>query len=165
MQDTLLWNGRVYAKNCYIAGNVDFVWGYGGVFFDQCEIKTVGRKGYIVQARNDAGESGYVFVDSKITADPGVSGIVLARIDAGVYLASHVAFINCEMGNHIAPEGWTVTGVGGSSLRFWEYQSTDASGRPLDVSRRHRNSRQISAEQAEMMRDPAQVLGGWSPPQ
>ena len=81
LQDTLLWSGRVYAKNCYIAGNVDFVWGTGVAYFDACEIKTVGQAGAIVQARNGASAYGYVFVDSKLTADPGVTGQVLARID------------------------------------------------------------------------------------
>lgn len=166
LQDTLLWDGRIYAKDSYIAGNVDFVWGKGGVFFDHCEIKTVGRKGYVVQSRNTPDGYGYVFVDSKISADPGITGIILARIDSPEYPGSHVAFINCEMGDHIAPEGWTITGAGaGSSLRFWEYQSTDESGRPLNVSRRLAGSKQISADQAAIMRDPAQVLGGWAPPQ
>jgi len=164
LQDTLLWTGRVYAKDCYIEGNVDFVWGYGAAYFDHCEIKTVGRTGYVVQARNGAGASGYVFVDSKITADPGISKIVLARIDAAEYPASQVAYVNCQMGSHIAPEGWTVTGGGGGSLRFWEYQSTNESGAPLDVSRRHAASKQISADQAATLRDPAKVLGGWAPP-
>jgi pectin methylesterase-like acyl-CoA thioesterase len=166
LQDTLLWSGRIYAKDCYIAGNVDFIWGTGSVYFDKCEIKTVGRNGYVVQSRNDAQRYGYVFVDSKITADAGVSGILLARIDSSVYPGSHVAYVNCQMGKHIAPEGWTITGAGaGSSLRFWEYQSTNETGGPLDVSRRHAGSRQITADQAATMRDPSKVLGGWSPPQ
>jgi pectin methylesterase-like acyl-CoA thioesterase len=165
LQDTLLWSGRVYATDCYIAGNVDFVWGTGAVFFDKCEIKTVGRAGYVVQARNTATGSGYVFVDSKITADSGVGNIILGRIDVGVYPGSQVAYINCQMGSHIAPAGWTITGgVAGSSLRFWEYQSTDAQGKPLDVSRRVAGSKQISADQAQTLRDPANVLGGWTPP-
>jgi hypothetical protein len=29
LQDTVLWTGRIYADNCLIAGNVDFVWGTG----------------------------------------------------------------------------------------------------------------------------------------
>jgi pectin methylesterase-like acyl-CoA thioesterase len=165
LQDTLLWSGRVYANDCYIEGNVDFVWGTGAAYFDKCEIKTVGRAGYVVQARNDPGKSGYVFVDSKITAGAGVSGIVLGRIDVSVYPGSQVAYLNCQMGSHIAPAGWTVTGgVAGGSLRFWEYQSTDAAGAPLDVSRRLAGSKQISADEAARTRDPAQVLGGWMPP-
>jgi pectin methylesterase-like acyl-CoA thioesterase len=165
LQDTLMWGGTIYANDCYIAGNVDFIWGYGAAYFDQCEIKTVGRAGYIVQSRNDAGAYGYVFVDSKITADPGVTNIMLGRIDAGEYPGSQVAYINCQMGSHIAPAGWTITGgAAGPSLRFAEYQSTDASGAPLDVSRRAAGSMQLSADAAMKLRDPAQVLGGWTPP-
>ena len=166
LQDTLLWNGRVYARDCYIAGNVDFIWGSGAVLFERCEIKTVGRKGYVVQARNGPTAYGYVFVDSKISADPGITGIVLARIDASVYPGSQVAYVDCEMGSHIAPEGWTITGgAAPGTLRFWEYRSKDATGALLDVSRRAAGSRQITAQQALDLRDPATVLGGWNPPQ
>ena len=163
LQDTLLWSGRVYAHNCYIAGNVDFIWGTGSAYFDQCEIKTVVRSGYLVQARNGAGAYGYVFVDSKLTSDPGLTGSTLARVDASVYPGSQVAYINCQMGSHIAPAGWTVTGGPGGGLRFAEYQTTDLSGKPLDVSRRLAGSMQLSASAAMMMRDPATVLGGWTP--
>jgi hypothetical protein len=48
-------------------------------------------------------------------------------------------------------------------LRFQEYKSTDASGNPLDVSRRLAGSKQLSAAEAEQMRNPANVLGGWTP--
>ena len=117
LQDTLLWSGRIYANDCYIEGNVDYVWGTGAAFFDHCEIKTAGRAGYLVQARNPASTSGYVFVDSKLTADASVTGDMLGRIDVSVYPASQVAYINCQMGKHISPVGWTVTGgvAGGSS--------------------------------------------------
>jgi pectin methylesterase-like acyl-CoA thioesterase len=165
LQDTLLWSGRIYANDCYIEGNVDFVWGTGAAFFENCEIKTVGRAGYVVQARNTAGKSGYVFVDSKITAGPGVTGIVLGRIDVSVYPASHVAYINCQMGSHIAPAGWTITGgAAGASLRFLEYKSTDASGAALDVSRRIAGSKQLTDAEATQARSPAAVLDGWMPP-
>lgn len=43
LQDTLLWSGRLYAEDCYIAGNVDFIWDEGSAYFNRCEIKTVGR--------------------------------------------------------------------------------------------------------------------------
>jgi pectin methylesterase-like acyl-CoA thioesterase len=165
LQDTLLWSGRIYARDCLIAGNVDFIWGTGAVYFDRCEIRTIGRAGYIVQARNTATTYGFVFVDSKLTSDPPVSGNVLARIDSSVYPASHVAYIDCQMDKHISAAGWTVTGGGTSALRFWEYRSTDLAGQMLDVSRRLAGSKQLDASEAAMMRDPKVVLGGWQPPQ
>ncbi len=164
LQDTLLWSGRIYAKNCYIAGNVDFVWGDGVVYFDSCEIKTVGRSGYVVQSRNGTGEYGYVFVDSKISSDPGITGSVLARIDVSDYPGSHVAYIDCTLGSHISSAGWTVTGGSPSStLRFWEYRSKNESGALVSTSGRSAGSTQLSADQAASMRDKATVLGGWAP--
>lgn len=163
LQDTLLWSGRVYAENCYIAGNVDFIWGTGTAFFDHCEIKTLGRKGYTVQARNGAGNYGYVFVDSRMTSDPGITGHWLGRIDASVYPSSHVAYIDCELGPHIDPVGWQVTGFGGGSLRFWEHGSKNSSGAPIDIGQRHSSSRQLTDPEAVQMRDPSVVLGGWDP--
>jgi pectin methylesterase-like acyl-CoA thioesterase len=164
LQDTLLWSGRVYADNCYISGNVDYIWGTGAVYFNACEIHTTGRKGYNVQARNAQNGHGYVFVDSKLTSDAGVTGDILARIDVSEYPASEVAYINCEMGSHIAPQGWLISGGSApASLRFLEYQSRDPSGNLLNVSQRMSGSRQLSASEAAVYRDPAQVLGGWTP--
>src|SRR5690606_31444894 len=81
LQDTLLWSGRIYASDSLIIGNVDYIWGTGAAFFERCEVRTVGRKGYILQSRNTGQTSGYVFVDSKLTADPGITGDILARIE------------------------------------------------------------------------------------
>ena len=163
LQDTLYWSGRVYASDCYVAGNVDYVWGTGAVYFKECEFHTVGRTGVLVQSRNGPGSSGYVFVDSKLTADAAAPNNLLARIDASAYPGSHVAFINCEMTN-VAAAGWSTTGGASSALRFWEYQSHDAAGALLSTSGRMAGSSQISSSQATMMRDPSVVLGGWTPP-
>ena len=165
LQDTLLWSGTVYAKNCYIEGNVDFVWGTGTAYFDTCEIKTVGRQGVVVQARNGGSGYGYVFVDSRITADAGITNSTLARIDVAEYPGSHVAYVNCTLGSHITGAGWTITGgTPGSQLRFWEYQSRDLAGNLVNTSQRLAGSKQISASEAASMRDKATVLGGWNPP-
>jgi pectin methylesterase-like acyl-CoA thioesterase len=162
LQDTLLWSGRVYADNCLIAGNVDYIWGTGVAYFNKCEIRTVGRSGVLVQSRNGTGAYGYVFVDSKLTVDAVSKNNMLARIDVSAYPGSHVAYINCQM-TGIAAAGWTITGgTATSSLRFWEYQSTDASGNLLSTSGRVGGT-QISSSQATMMRDPTVVLGGWQP--
>jgi pectin methylesterase-like acyl-CoA thioesterase len=166
LQDTLLLSGTVYVVTSYVAGNVDFVWGGGVAYFDQCEIKTVGRAGAIVQSRNGSSTYGYVFVDSKLTSDAGITGQVLARIDATQYPYSHVAYINCQMSSAITAGGWTITPAGTTqigNLKFWEYQSTDANGIKLDVSKRVAGSTQITAAQAASMRDKSVVFGGWNP--
>jgi hypothetical protein len=68
------------------------------------------------------------------------------------------------MGSFISPAGWTITdGTPTSSLRFWEYESVDTSGNPIDVSQRIAGSTQISATEAASMRDPTVVLAGWNP--
>ena len=118
-----------------------------------------------MQARNPASTYGYVFVDSKLTTDSGITGNILARIDASVYPASHVAYVNCQMTSEIAPAGWQLTaGSATSALRFWEYKSVDASGNAIDVSQRLAGSRQLVRSEAAMMRDPTVVLAGWQPP-
>ena len=164
LQDTLLWSGRIYANNVLIEGNVDYVWGTGAAYFVNSEIRTIGRSGVIVQSRNGTSGYGYVFVDTKLTADAASTSNNLARIDAGVYPGSHVAYINCQM-TSVSAVGWQLTGgTATSSLRFWEYKSVDASGNPINVSQRLAGAQQISDSQAAMMRDPTVVLGGWQPP-
>jgi pectin methylesterase-like acyl-CoA thioesterase len=170
-QDTLLLNGQVYLAESLIKGNVDYIWGTGVAYFDRCEIRTVSRAGYNVQARNTAATYGYVFVDCQLTADsPAITGHLLARTnfsDPTGAPACHVAYVNCQMGSHIDPKGWLVatTGVDNSKVRFWEYQSTDPTGAPVDVSQRSPVSQQIDAATAAQMRDVTVVLGGWNPKQ
>jgi hypothetical protein len=168
LQDTLLLEGLVYVADSYVEGNVDFVWGVGTAYFERSEIKIVGRSGVIVQARNGVDGQGYFFIDSKLTSDPNITGSTLARIDVTEYPGSQVAYINCQMGPQISPQGWTITPAGTSatgSLRFWEFGSTDLQGNPIDVSQRHPASRQLGPAEAASLRNRSAVLGGWDPTQ
>ena len=156
-QDTLLLTGRVYVTNCHVEGDVDFIWGQGSVFFDRCELKAV-HKGYYLQARNPAGQPGYVFFQCKLTATPGVARCVLARIDADRFPSSQAVFIDCQMGSQIPPIGWDVKGTNLSHLGFCEYHSTDLQGKQLDPRQRHPASRQLTEAEARELSDPAKVL-------
>jgi hypothetical protein len=62
------------------------------------------------------------------------------------------------MGPHIPAAGWVVTGPESPALRFEEYLSADPSGKPLDVSQRISQSRQLTAEQAAAQSDPVKFL-------
>jgi len=163
-QDTLNLSGRVYVADSYIEGDVDYVWGYGTACFERCELRMM-HSGYIVQARNSAGRSGYVFLDCRLTAAPDVQKCWLARIETARFPASHVAFIRCAMGPHILPAAWQPTGPAGEALRFEEFASTDLDGKPLDVSQRAGAAKQITADQAAA-RSAANTLAGtdgWNP--
>jgi pectin methylesterase-like acyl-CoA thioesterase len=165
-QDTLRLDGRVYVRECYIEGDVDFIWGSGTVYFDHCEIFAV-HEGYLVQSRNRADKPGYVFVNCKIDTAPNLTRFVLARIDPKVYPHSHVAFIDCALGACVTPGGWVFDGPGASApkdqIRFEEFHSTDLAGKPLDISGRIAGSRQLTAAEAATERDVLKVFGDWDP--
>jgi hypothetical protein len=63
----------------------------------------------------------------------------------------------------IAPEGWGPIDGDAAHVRFLEFNSRAADGKPVDVSRRHPASRQLDAKTSAPYRDPAWVLGGWTP--
>lgn len=164
-QDTLKLSGRIYAERVRVEGNVDYVWGNGTAYFSDSELHVVERAGWEVQARNDADHYGYVFVGSRLTAEPGITGHLLARIDAQRFPASQVAYLDCRLGEHIAAPGFEVTPPGAQArgVRFSEAGSLDLTGRPLDVAGRHPVSRRLTRAEAQRLRDPAVVLAGWDP--
>ncbi len=170
-QDTVQFNGQVYVQHSRIEGDVDFMWGSGPAYLNNCDIKMLRpRGGYFTQIRNPATNHGFVFVDCTLTSVPGEGGHVLARIDPASFPHSEVVWINCQMGDFIAPAGWKFDKTtDGPEVRFWEHHSTDAAtGRPLDVSQRLPASRQLTrpADAATITnyRDPSYVLGGDWPP-
>jgi len=105
-QDTVYAAGRfsrMYFTNCYIEGTTDFIFGEAAVLFDQCTIQCKGDS-YITAASTPAGRPfGFVFLNCKLTAADNVKNVYLGR-PWRVY--AKVAFLNCEMGAFIKPEGW-----------------------------------------------------------
>ena len=178
-QDTLLLQSQSnqggFVNESYIEGDIDFIWGAGAVYLRNSEIRMINSNAYYTQIRNGPGKNGNVFVNCRLTAAPGVTGGWLTRIDPDQFPYSQVVFIDTIMGPHIRPEGWRLddnardgflnplTQAGYPNIRFWEYNSRDASGHPIDVSLRHPISRQLTPEEAAFWRNPANVLGGWVP--
>lgn len=163
-QDTLQLNGSAYVENCYIEGDVDFMWGNAAAYFLNCELKNVRTGGFYVQARTPQNQPGFVYVNSRLSGAAGVTGTFLARIDPNVFPDSQVVYINSAMGPQVSPAGWLLNNATSSNtVRFWEYRSTDLNGAPLDVSQRISSSRQISDAEATQLSDTNFVLGGWAP--
>jgi pectate lyase len=161
-QDTILASGQTFFSDCYVEGDVDFMWGGGACYFQRCTLKAV-RAGYYTQIRNDASRNGNVYVECRLTGAANLTGVYLSRIDPNVFPFSQVVWIDCAMGSHIAPAGWLLNNAtAGPTLEFWEYRSTDLNGNLLDVSQRHPVSRQLTDAEAVYWRDPMNVLG-WAP--
>jgi pectinesterase len=84
-QDTL-WvasaGKRFYARNCYVEGDVDFIFGAGTAVFDGCQINfTAARKnGSTIGAPSTpSGSYGFLFNGGSFTGSNGASGIYFAR--------------------------------------------------------------------------------------
>ncbi|MGD6748310.1 pectinesterase family protein [Streptomyces sp. BH106] len=165
-QDSLRLQGRAFVTDSYVEGDVDFVWGTGGVFVQNSELKALDI-GYISQIRNDADGPGNVFVNTRLTRASSVpdGSVLLSRIDSR-FPTSQAVFIDTAMDRHIAPVGWGLTGFDcatAQGLRFWEYGSKDLAGAPVDTSARLACSRQLTAGEAGEWREPARLLDGWDP--
>ncbi len=138
-QDTLeVVEGRQYFKNCTIKGCVDFIFGNNpSVLFDNCDIVNVKRNksgDYITAMKGNNGTNGQgvakyglVFKNCRLTSEGGVNDESVAlgrpwRADATV------AWINCEMGSHIAKKAY---GTGGCRYTAME-GGTDENGNKIN---------------------------------
>ena len=71
-QDTYYTSGTIYAKNCDIQGNTDYIFGGGKVVFDNCNLVIGGysdakTSAYITAQKGNTGEA-YIFRDCKVTS-------------------------------------------------------------------------------------------------
>ncbi len=99
---------RQFYDQCYLEGDVDFIFGSATAVFRNCEIfsKDRGQKvnGYITAASTpESREYGYVFMGCRLTGDAGPQSVYLGRPWRKY---AKVAFLNCQMGSHIIGEGW-----------------------------------------------------------
>ena len=106
-QDTLYAAGencRQYFKDCHIEGTTDFIFGSSTAVFQDCDILCK-KRSFITAARTPQGQPfGYVFMNCKIEAAPGIEQVYLGRPWRAY---ANVVFMNCELGSFINPEGWS----------------------------------------------------------
>ncbi len=173
-QDTILINtagtSAGYFNKCLIQGDVDFIWGSGVGFFDQCEVRAMQRAGnaggIYTQARSANGAYGLIFRDCDITKSvPGVTNNwTLGRDGGDANPFGNVAWLNCRLDNHISDAGWTDGGlVDKSTLRFWEYLSRNITDTAfVNTNSRAPWSRQLDASEFETVGNPTNVFAAMS---
>jgi len=75
--------------------------------------------------------------------------------------------INCQLAG-VSPAGWGAIGGDAANVHFWEFNSTNLKdGKPIDASKRHPSSRQLSMDKdADIIANyqkPSYVLDNWNP--
>ncbi len=170
-QDTLFANkNRQYYYQCYIEGDIDFIFGAATAVYEKCEIKSLDRegdtKGYITAPSTLIPDKGYLFLDCKLTSNIKEEGSVkLGRPWHPSFeqrpVNSSAIFKNCEMGAHISEIGWDhMMNKYGDHFpednSLFEYASTGPGALTST------NRRTLTEEQAKEC-TPKTYLGDWNP--
>ena len=161
--DALQANGLIYMVDTTIDGAGDTILGRGSLFCERCTIKS---SSVMMWPRNHQGVHGNVFKDSTFMGVRGPTTIARSpKNESFTYPDAEVVLLNATLIN-IAPEGWSDADKGGN-VHFWEYNSRNADGSPVDVSKRVAWSRQLDkGKDAKLISDysrPEFVLAGWKP--
>jgi len=162
LHDTIFLNrGRQYFEGCYIAGQVDFIFGGATAFFEKCHIHSL-TNGYLTAASTpQEAPFGFVFSNCRITGEsPGVRTYLGRPWRA----FSSVTYLNTEMSGVVRPEGWFNWNdhAREKTARYAEFNST---GPGADPKARVPWARQLTAEEAKAI-TVEKVLGGsdgWNP--
>lgn len=126
--------GRHYYEDCYIQGDLDFIFGGAIAYFQKCEIFSImpeqipaenrnGKTiyGFITAASTPKGAPfGYVFKDCILSSNCPPHSVMLGRPWREY---AQTVFLNCYMGEHIHPEGWSDWGKPIGNFYYAEYRS------------------------------------------
>lgn len=99
---------RQIYQHCYIAGDIDFIFGSARALFRNCEIASTKRDdngiGYVCAPSHSSSETfGYVFLDCELTGSADIDSVYLAR---PWRRHGRTCFYHCHLGPHINPNGW-----------------------------------------------------------
>jgi pectinesterase len=163
-QDTLFASGensRQYFFGCYIEGTTDFIFGAATAVFEKCTIVSK-VDSYITAASTlPTHEFGFVFLNCRLLSDSVGRRVYLGR---PWRLYAYTVFVNCEMGDHIRPEGWHNWSKpeAEKTARYFEYNSTGPGANPrARVSWSH----QLSKEEASILtvKNVLKGFDNWNP--
>ncbi len=101
-------NGRHYYKNCYLEGDIDFIFGSATAYFEGCTFfsKNTGMEisSYVTAASTPKGqEYGYVMENCRFESNCPADNAYLGRPWREY---GKTVLINCYMDDHICKEGW-----------------------------------------------------------
>ncbi len=163
--------GRQCYRDCYISGDVDFIFGSAIAYFENCVIFSEMREdkkaaadagervncGYVTAASTPQSQPfGYVFHNCKLESSCPPDSVCLGRPWREY---AKTVFLRCEMGAHIHPEGWNDWKKPHGHFYYGEYESYGPGANP---EARADFSCQLTEEEAAKY-TPENVLQGWNP--
>ncbi len=163
--------GRQYYNDCYIQGDVDYVFGCATAYFLNCEFFTRNRfENEPIENPRDAADRCYGYITAASTFRDQEYGYIMDRCrftsncpDQTVYLGrpwrqyAQTILLNCELGAHIKPEGWMDWKKPHETIRYAEFESFGPGAAP---DKRADFSSQLNAEGAAHFTK-EKVLGDW----
>lgn len=159
-------NGRHYYRNCYLEGDIDFIFGGATAYFDHCEFhsKDVGKpvNSYVIAASTPEGQAyGYVMSNCRFTGSCPPHSAYLGRPWREF---AKTVLLSCEIGEHICEEGWDDWNkiYAHDTVFYAEYQSFGPSS---DMSKRPEWMKVLTDEEASEF-TLEKVIGGddgWMP--
>jgi len=161
-QDTLYLAGeghRSYFQNCLIEGSVDFIFGEGTAWFENCEVRSLRGESYVTAASTPAHQTfGFVFNQCEFSAASDVQSVFLGRPWRGF---ARTLIMNSKIGPHIDPagwQGWDGRGEQGNVV----YVEANNTGLGSNTDARTRWSTVLITDEVATI-SPTKVLQGWIP--
>lgn len=152
--------GRQYFEDCFIQGDVDFIFGPYACWFERCTLHMNKRGGFYTAANTpEQAPYGLVFHKCHLTGDcePGQ-----AWLGRPWRRFAHTLFLDCEMDECVAPEGFQDWGDNKITRRCGEWRTT---GARADQAPRHPSAARLTDEEAALL-TVREVIGGydgWNP--
>lgn len=157
---------RQYFQNCYIEGNIDFIFGDSEAVFDHCHIHATAHAQVYITAqskRYPEQQSGYVFDHCTITAD-GQAGKVFLGRPWRAYAT--VVFLDSKLDAKVEPAGWAEWHAGETSrLETAFYAEHGSVGPGSGPAKREVHAHQLSDTEAVRFTTAKFLAGsdGWNP--
>jgi pectinesterase len=172
-QDTLLVDtaakdrlGRVYMKNSYVVGNVDFIFGRATAVIDKSVITLKKRwngtsAGYITAPSTAANRKGILIANSTVNGDVSSASFYLGRpwhAGGDASLDPQATVRNTSLSAAVKSTPWTdMSGFSWKDDRFAEYKNTGAGSGAASSNRPQLTDAQAADQEV------ADWLAGWTP--
>ncbi len=158
---------RQYFADCYIEGNVDFIFGDGNAVFENCEIRSTAHNGgYITAQSKESARRRQRLCLQSLQADCRARSYRRVRWAGRGGRMRPSIFLNTEMGAHIEPAGWHEWHAGETkyldTAYYAEYNSTGPGAHPRE---RDPHTKLLTAAEAAKYETKRFLAGadGWDP--